>query len=369
MSTNPQILLDQVAQAFEQQDYRAATQILKQLWQAHPENPWVQLYRARLYEVGGNLEAATQVYRQLLQNITIPKLITQARQGLQRVEDLEKAQRQIAIAQVTAAPDQAEPGILVLEAIELEQRQEAAKTLSRIIGIDVYTARVHIPNRGWRIYRMGPIGEMAFYGKQLQENGLPAFWVPVSSLEKLQIFQVTYIQDYEPQAVVICQNSEGQIGNLAFHWSEVSQLVEGHLPIFEQVLETDILRKGSERQRKSETQDFVLVCDLHLPRRNCVLRFCDRTYDFHQGIDFTPNHSDVQTTLRIHWNTLLSFLKQQLSDKPIYHDFSPFAETAIEFPHLLKQLDPKFYLMGQDDSPWNPAFHIYSSLAFFRNRG
>lgn len=363
MSTHPQTLLDQVAQAFEQKDYPTATQLLKQLWQIQPDNPWVQLYRGRLYEVRGNFDSATQIYRQLLQGVTVPKVVAQARQGLQRVEETQQAQRQQTIAQITSQPDQAEEGILVLEGVETDSRTEAAQKLSQIMGIDPYTARMHLPNRGWRIYRMGPIGEMAFYGQQLRDSGLAAFWVPVRSLQTLPVFQVQYIQDYEPQVTVVCQNAEGQVGNLSFDWSEVSQIVEGHLPVFEHVLEFDILRNTTQRQRDSETQDFVLVCDLHLPQRNCILRLCDRTYEFDRGIALTPEDAN-QATVRIHWNYLMTFLKHHLPHCQHHSDFTAFAEAAIDFPHLLKQLDPKFYLMGQDESPWNPAFHVYSGLAF-----
>ncbi|MEB3294265.1 MAG: tetratricopeptide repeat protein, partial [Synechococcales bacterium] len=363
MADNSQALLEQVAQAFEQKDYRMATQLLKQLWQAHPENPWVQLYRGRLYEVAGNLETATKVYKHLLQAISIPKVVSQARQGLQRVEMLAHEQRQTAIAKATAAPNQAEPGVLVLEPIATEQRQAAAQAFGKIMEIDAYTARMQLPNRGWRIYRLGAIGELAFYGQQFQAAGIPAFWVSLEGLRNLQVFQVQYLrspQDSPPDStpvlasevpagaiVAVCQDEQGQVGEIAFQGTEVSQWLEGMLPIFERVVDTpDVLRSVTQRQRGEETQDYALMCDLHLPQRNCILRFCDRTYQFQTGMNFIPDQQGRdEGTLRIHWNHLIDWCKQCFSEQPHYSEFLPFAEIAIDLPHLLQQIDPHFYLL------------------------
>jgi hypothetical protein len=38
--------------------------------------------------------------------------------------------------------------------------------------------------------------------------------------------------------------------------------------------------------------------------------------------------------------------------------------TPIEFPHLLKAIDPGVYLQGQENSRFNPTFHLYSLVAF-----
>ena len=74
-------MLDQVAAAFDRQDYSTAARLLKELMQQSPENPWVQFYRARLQEVSGQVERAEQIYRQLLREVNNPKLVLQVRQG------------------------------------------------------------------------------------------------------------------------------------------------------------------------------------------------------------------------------------------------------------------------------------------------
>jgi len=129
--------LEQVAAAFDSKDYRTAAQLLKTLHQRMPENPWVQLYIGRLHEVSGKLDAAETVYRQLLRNSLHPKVATQARQGMQRVEAILKAQRQQAIAQATADPANTEPGFLILLPVTGEARNIAAQNFARIMKLDV----------------------------------------------------------------------------------------------------------------------------------------------------------------------------------------------------------------------------------------
>ena len=51
-------MIDQVASAFENKDYRTAANLLKQLLKDSPENPQVQLYLGKLHEVSGKHEKA-----------------------------------------------------------------------------------------------------------------------------------------------------------------------------------------------------------------------------------------------------------------------------------------------------------------------
>lgn len=360
-------MLDQIAAAFDRQDYRTAAKLLKEFLQQSPQNPFGQLYRGRLYEVSGKLEAAEAIYRQLLRDVVNSKIATQARQGIQRLETLTQTRQKAAIAAATADPKNLEMGMLVLEAIHSDVRTTSAQNFARIMQLDAYTARLQIPHRGWRLYRTGAIGELQLYGQQLRDAEIPAFWSPLKTLQTLQVFRVQYFREYQPTAIAVCQNEHDQLGSLSFEWAEVKQRVEGRLPIFEKVVDTDP-RQGTQRQRKEQTQDYAHVCDLHLPKRRCILRICDLTYQFYQGMAFSdPTAAIEQTTSRIHWNNLLAFLNYQLPEQPIWSEFTPFAETAIEFPNLLKRLKSHIHLLGQDSSPWNPAFHLYSGLAFLRD--
>lgn len=363
-----QKLLDDVAQAFDRKDYRSATIALKQLWQLQPENPQVQLYRGRLYEIAGNLTQADSTYKHLLKVLSTPKIMAQARQGLDRVLLLDQEQRRREVALSVSAPDQDQQGILILEAIDPAHRTAAAQALAQIMNVDSYSARTHMPSRGWRIYRMGPIGEMKLYGQQLQAQGIPCFWVKSANFETPQLFQVQVVQAETPKVELVCVNGEGKTGAVSFDWSEVGQWVKGRLPILDRPLEFDPLRREiSARSRKEEVRDFALVLDLHLPARNCILRFCDRNYRFDQGVDFTPDIPLAQTVTRSQWNGIVEWITTELQaphTATLWDDFNAFRETAIEFPHLLKAIDPGFYLQGQENSRFNPTFHLYSLLAF-----
>ncbi len=370
-------MLDQIAAAFDRQDYRTAAKLLKEFLHESPQNPFGQFYRGRLYEVSGKLEAAEEIYRQLLRDVVNPKIVSQARQGVQRLEALAQTRQQSTIAKATADPKNAELGMLILEAISSDIRTTSAQNFARIMKLDAYTARLQLPHRGWRLYRTGAIGELQLYGQQLREAEIPAFWAPLTAIQSLQVFQVQHFQRYQPDAlrssspfrvIAICQNEHDQLGSLRFDWAEVTQRVEGRLPIFENVIDTDA-RQRTQRQRKEQTQDYAHICDLHLSKRRCILRLCDFNYQFHQGIAFSaPDAAAIeQTTNRMQWNHLLAFLNYQLPQQPVWSDFTPFSETAIEFPNLINRLNPHIRLFGQDTSPLNPAFHLYSGLAFSKD--
>jgi hypothetical protein len=129
------------------------------------------------------------------------------------------------------------------------------------------------------------------------------------------------------------------------------------------------MRKGVERQRKEKTLDYVQVSDLHLPKRRCILRMCDWRYQFAQGIEFGAMGDATieldQSINRLHWNSLLNFLTEQIPEKPTWSDFAVFGGTAIEFPLLLGRIPAHFETY--ESQLWGSAFHLYSSLAFSRD--
>lgn len=360
-------MIDQVAAAFDRQDYRTAAQLLKAWRKQSPQDPWVQFYIGRLHEVSGKLEAAETVFRQLLRDTVNPKLTAQARQGLQRLEAIQKARRQEAIAQATADPLNAEPGYLILEPIRPEDKSLAAQNLARIMKIDPYTARLQLPSRGWRLYRTGAIGELQLYGQELQTAGIPAFSAALAAVQKINVFRVNYFQSVAPQATVVCQNEADQLGSLTFDWSDVTQRVEGLLPIFEQVVDLDVHQK---LQRKEQTQDYAQICDLHLPSRRCILRLCDSNYQFQQGVLLSASahpQASAQGTTRRHWNSLIEFLNQQLPQVPVWSGFTTFAETVLDQTEMLSHIQPHIGLFRRTETDWDPAFQLYSALVFLRN--
>jgi hypothetical protein len=370
-------MIDQVADAFERKDYRTAARLLKQLVKQEPKNPWVQLYVGRLHEATGKLESAETVYRQLLRGTTNPKIMSQARQGLGRLEAMEQQRRRQALAEATADPNSGELGALVLEPISADAKTQAAQKFARIMQIDAYSARLQLPMRGWRLYRTGPVGELNFYVSSLRDASIPCFSAAIADIKQLNVFNVHYFspESQSSQATVVCENDQGQLGSLTFNWSEVSQRVEGLLPLFDEVVDHDA--RGN-LQRKTQTLDYVQFCDLHLPERGSILRLGDRNYQFQQGIAFSPKPqpdqrrkpqapSLEQGTTRNNWNHLLDFLNLKLPNVPVWSDFKTFAETAIDFREMLGHLPSHIDLFRRKETPWDPAFQLYSGLVFFRN--
>ncbi|MBF2047886.1 MAG: tetratricopeptide repeat protein [Leptolyngbya sp. IPPAS B-1204] len=360
-------MLDQLAAAFDRGDYRTAASLLKQLQHQTPDNPWVKLYSGRLREVAGKLEAAETIYRQLLRETTNPKVAVQARQGLQRLTDLAQAQREAALAEAAADPANTGIGFLILDAVGPEQRQTAAQSFARIMKLDAYTARLLLPSRGWRLYRVGPLAELQLYGQDLLKAGIPSFWQALAKIQAIRVFRVHYLQAVSPQVTVVCENEAGQLGALSFDWSEVAKRVEGRLPIFEDVVDTD---SRNQLTRKQKTQDYAQVIDLHLPRRNCMLRFCDWSYQYQQGVIFDASQdgelSVTQSTNRIRWNQLVYFLDHYLAAVPVWAEFPAFAETALEPLALVRDLKSHIDLLRKAPSRWDPAFQLYSGLVFAR---
>lgn len=358
-------MLEQIAEAFKRKDYQTAARILSTMVKQTPQDAWVHFYVGRLYEETDKLEAAEKVYRQVLRSTTHLKIVVQARQGLQRLEDIAKKRRKQAIAEATSAPIDMELGVLILEPLSPELKLVAAQKFARIMHSDPYTARLQLPSRGWRLHRLGPVGELRFYTDQLRQAEIPSFSASIADIQKINVYDVNYFQSWALQTVVACHDELGQMGSLTFNWSEVSQRVEGLLPIFEEVVDFDARHK---LQRKTKTLDYVQFCDLHLPARRTILRLCDRNYQFQQGIAFAQKQEDIQPlsqiTTRNNWNNLITFLNQQLPQRPAWSDFTTFAETAIDQTELLKRIKSHIDLSRRKETLWDPAFQLYSGLIF-----
>lgn len=352
-------MIEQVAIAFERKDYHTAAKLIKQLLKESPDNPWVQFYLGRLHEVSQKHQDAEKIYRHLLRNITNTKIVTQARQGLQRLQEIEQEQRQRAIAKATAEPSNTELGVLVLEPLSNELKTIAAPKFAQIMQLDPYTARLVLPSRGWRLYRTGQVGELKFYGTQLQKAEIPCFWTSIAAIQQIQVFQVQYFSESDLKATVVCRNEANQLGSLTFEWSEVKARVIGLLPIFEEVVDVDAHHK---LERKTQTQDYVQFYDLHLPGRRCILRLYDNGYEFQQGIEITLQTS--QNTIRINWNHLLGWIDQKLPQVKIWSDFAFFAQTVIDQTEMLSQIKSHIHLFRREQTNWDSAFHLYSGLVF-----
>ena len=354
-------MIEQVASAFEKKDYRTAAKLLQELLKDSSGDPWVRLYVAKLHEVSGKYDKAGRVYRQLLLDANNNKIVTQARMGLQRLDEIEEKQRQEAISQAKSNPEDRETAVLILEPIASELKKSAAQKLAEIMQVDAYSARLSLPSRGWRLYRSGAIGELKFYGEQLRNAGIPCFCTTLNAINQIEVFQVHYFKDFRTKVTAICENKDKQLGTLVFEWSEITAQVQGLLPIFEQVVD---LNARGKLQRKTQTQDYFHFCDLHIPGRNCILRLYDNGYKFHKGVATSPQSS--QNTIRINWNNLLHYLKTKLPQVKIWSDFNPFAETTLDQTEVLDKIETHIKLFRREKTNWDAAFQLYSSLIFMK---
>lgn len=359
-------MIDKLASAFDKQDYKTAAKLLKQLLKDSPQDSWVQFYLGRYHEVSGKHDKAEEIFRRLLRDATNNKLVTQARQGLQRLQDTRKAERNQAIASAKSDPANIEPGVLILEPLlNNEEKTLKAQKFAEIMQIDPYTARLILPSRGWRSYKTGAIGELEFFGSQLLSAGIPCFWAKISKIQQIQVFQAENFQEYPlhkttSQTTLICRNSEKQQGSITFNWSEVTARVSGLIPIFEEVVDVNARRK---LERKTQTLDYFHFCDLHLPSRNCILRLYDNGYKFDKAIKATSGNKATITNC---WNNLLEWLEKQTPQTKAWSDFTPFAETVLDQTELLKSINSHLDISRPKYCPWDTAFHLYSGLVFVK---
>jgi len=378
--------INQIAAALEGKDYKQAAQLIKQLQKESPENPWVQYYIGRYYELTNNLEKAQTTYKQILRDITNPKIVSQTRQGIQRIEIAQQNLRQQAIETAKNDPSNLEPGLLILEPVSPENKPAAIQNISRIFKIDAYTTRMQIQSRGWRLYKTGPIAELRIYGQELLNAGIPVFWATLSDIEKIQIFRVQHFQSLS-SPVVVCKDKFDRLGAIEFNWSEVTQRVEGLLPMFIEVMDYSPNRRTEQFRHKEIRQDYAQICDLHIPSRNCILRICDQSYEFQQGVNFTkasaelptsPNQKNKtsrvknskqipQSTTRINWNNLLEIFDDRQLDVTVWSEFTPFAETVLDYTNMLSKIESHIEVDRKSETPWDSAFQLYSALAFLRN--
>jgi hypothetical protein len=381
-------MLEQAADALERKDYKTAAKIIATLVAQRPDDHQVQLYAAQLQEATNKLDNALEIYRLLLQHSVNLKITNEARRGILRIEEVQARIQANAYACARAGiEDNVEPGFLILEPIEVEDKKHAAQKFAAIMEIDNYSARLQLPSRGWRLYRVGKMGELEFYRDLLLQAEIPCFCVSLQQTQQLFVFNVSHFQSFEPQASIVCMDDRSELRTFNFEWSEVAQIVRGMLPIFEEVVTIEINNRTRRRRR---ILDYVQICDLHLPKRRSVFRLCSQIYDFCDYKQILAKNRDrlngdangqssgdlsgllngekIATTSHDNWNKLMSQVSEKMPDVRVQSNFAPFAETAIGYPELLERIDPHIELLRRADCSWDRAFHLYSSLAMCREQ-
>ena len=261
----------------------------------------------------------------------------------------------------------------MLEPVDPEFKTQAAKSFGQIMQLEPYSARLLLPTRSWRMYRTGAIGELQVFVDELHKAKIPAFCCTIETINQIRVFRVSYFQSLSPEPTVVCQNEMNQLGQLAFKWSEVTQVVQGLLPIFEEVAVQN--HRRTRTNYKHKISNYVGMCDLHLPKRGCILRLCQDNYEFQHGFDLTPegdlsakglvpNIEKLSTQLK--WQNLLKLLKENLPHGHFWADFTPFAETTLQEEDMLDRITPHIHLLREVPSNWDPAFQLYSGLVFLK---
>lgn len=382
----PKSMLEQAADALNRQDYQTAAKLIAALVEQQPDDHQVQLYAAQLQEATNNYDNALEIYRLLLQQAVNLKITAEARQGIQRIEQIHSKMQAQALACAKAASEaNVEPGFLILEPLAPEHKHIVAPRFAAIMDLDLYTARLQLPTRGWRLYRLGTMGELEFYCNRLQQAEIPSFCVSQQDTQQFFVFRVNYFQSFQPQPSIVCTDDRSELRTFNFNWSDVTQLVTGILPIFEEVLEIDARNRT---QRKPKILDYVHICDLQLRGCRSIFRLCSQTYDFCDykqlvtqnrrqltgdlssqlsgDLSGLLNGQRIPTTSLDNWKNLMAQIREQISDIPTRRDFIPFAETAIGYPELLTRIDPHLELLRRADSPWDRAFQLFSTLSMCR---
>jgi hypothetical protein len=358
-----------ITAAIAQKDYRQAAELIQKWQKASPKDPMMLLSIAKLQEASLQWDAAEKTYLKFLKQVNNPKLMSQAREGLKRIQQEREASRQAALEQAHATSDSQEPGLLLLEPSPAHDRAEQVQALADVFQMDPYVARMQLPARGLRLQRLGPIGELQFYGEALQQKGIAAFWVKANDIKAVQTFQVQYFEQLSPVPVVVCKSPSGQLGKIQFEWAEVVQQVLGQLPIFEEVADIGLWGKPV---RKEQTQDYVQIIDLHFSQRKIILRICDRTYQFSQSAHLLNPPTNGKRTIkplstREQWNRLLESQQPHLTG-PKHNGFKPFGQGALEFIDLLPYLNPYLDIDRRRPSHWDTAFHLYSTVLFLKSQ-
>ncbi len=382
-------MLEQAADALNRQDYRTAAESISTLLSSQPDDPQVQLYAAQLQEGTEQLDNALEIYRTLLKSAIGNKIMAEARQGIDRIERIQQEMRANALAGARDGNENSlDPGFLILEPIlDGELKQAKAIDFARIMAIDPYSARLQLPSRGWRVYRTGTMGELQFYQYQLQQAGIPCFCASRHDTQQSFVFRVNHFQAFKPQATIVCTDDRSEIRIFNFDWSEVTQMVTGLLPIFEEVVEMDAYNRTL---RKPKILDYVHICDLQLRGRRSIFRLCSQTYEFSQykqlvthnrsqffssqfstqltgDLSGEANMQRVSSTSRDNWKNLITQIHSRFPEVKVWEDFTPFAETAMGHREMLGRIDPHLELLRRADSLWDRAFHLYSTLSMCRD--
>jgi hypothetical protein len=360
-------MLEQVEKAIGRKDYRTARNLLKTLVHNQPDNELAHFYAAQLQELTDHLDNAEKLYRNLLKDSVDPTILKESRRALARVQAAKAAKVEASRSAALDVEGGREYSLLILESVTAEAKTEMAPKLGEIMNVDPYTARLHLPSRGWRLYRSGFQGDLQVYQGQLQNAGIPSFCTPLGRVNDMEVVTVQVIEEFRPQAIVCCHNDYGAEMRMGFLWPEVTSIVTGLLPIFEELNEVTASATKKTIERKPKVLDYVQLCDLHVPSKNLIFRMSSENYAY-QKADGEKTGDFLALTSRENWQRLLNQIYGRTVQAKMFSEFTPFAETALGCPELLQKVTHHLNLMRRKESLWDNAFQLYSGLIFCKTQ-
>jgi hypothetical protein len=190
-------------------------------------------------------------------------------------------------------------------------------------------------------------------------------------LNQPEIIQVKSITSFSPKAQITALNGYGTDFARSYNWSEVRSIISGIIPIFEEITQTSVSTTKTKVQYKYQILDYVQVWDLHLPHQKVILRICSENYVFPQSEKKDEKKGEKKAGIvssRENWQKLIEKIREYNPQAQHYTGFTPFAETALEYPDTLEKIPAHLQLVRRQPSLWDQAFQLYSGAIFSRHQ-
>ncbi|MGI0483348.1 tetratricopeptide repeat protein [Geminocystis sp. CENA526] len=365
-------MFEEVKLSIDNENYDQAKEILGKLLKEGKNELWIRYYQALILEKQGDLAQSEANYRLIVKDSIYPdqKLLKLIRDAIERIvkinqekqkitEDKEKEIKTKKLQDFHNDENSKDLAVLVLQPVKSEEKKFLAPKLAKIMGIDNYTATLQIPTRSLRLYKTGNLGNLSYYQSELSQAEIPCFCQRIKDINKMKVYQVLFIISDENEVNILCENDQEKEINVTFQWEEIKNKIQALIPIFEMTLHIDA--KGKPQKKKS-TLDYGKFYDLHLKSQNLILRFSDQFYKFEQGLSIAK---DVKT-VKEKWHYLTNYFEDKMPNKPIWSDFTLFAEGAVQFPEMLKYITAHVNLFRREETLWDEAFQLYSGLIFLQ---
>lgn len=349
----------EIEEALSKKDYQKVEILLEELREQNPENDWLKYYEGCLEESKNNLEIAEKIYLEILKNSFYPnpKLFSLIRNRINAIKKIEIETKATEFEQFQKVINSEELSILIIEPMPTENKKIAAQNMAKIMNIDAYSARLKIPSRSLKMNRIGKLGELKYYESKLNQANIPSFCCTFQALNNINIYQVNYVKSIDKNLILCYENELQEPQEIIINPLEIKQKISGLLPLFELTVHQGVQGKLA---KKITVLDYIQFCDLHLINQNIILRFDDYNYQFDQGI----NLKSPENTSKKNWLNFCQIIDDKIPNIPNFSEFTLFGEDVIQFPEMLKQITPQLRIFRREQTPWDCAFQLYSTLLF-----